>query len=44
MTDGNSQVIIATKKGMAIRFNETDIRAMGRQAPGGKAMGLQKTA
>ena len=23
MTDGNSQVIIATKKGMAIRFNET---------------------
>ena len=38
MTDGNSQVIIATKKGMAIRFNETDIRAMGRQARGVKAM------
>ena len=42
MTDGNSQVIIATKKGMAIRFNETDIRAMGRQARGVKAMALKE--
>ena len=42
MTDGNSQVIIATKKGMAIRFNETDIRSMGRQARGVKAMALKE--
>lgn len=42
MTDGNSQVIIATKKGMAIRFNETDVRSMGRQARGVKALALKE--
>ncbi len=42
MTDGNSQVIIATKKGMAIRFNETDVRPMGRQARGVKALALKE--
>ncbi len=41
MTDGNSQVIIATKKGIAIRFKETDVRPMGRQARGVKALSLK---
>ncbi len=40
MTDGSSQVIVATKKGVAIRFNETDVREMGRQARGVKALKL----
>lgn len=42
MTDGNDQVIIATKKGMAIRFNENDIRPMGRQARGVRAVRLKE--
>lgn len=40
MTDGNANVIIATKKGMAIRFRETDVRQMGRLARGVKAITL----
>jgi DNA gyrase subunit A len=40
MTEGNDNIIVATEKGMAIRFNENDIRAMGRQARGVKAMKL----
>lgn len=42
MTDGNDDVIIATQKGMAIRFNETDVRPMGRQARGVKALSLKE--
>ena len=42
MTDGNNEVLIATKKGMAIRFKETDVRAMGRLARGVKAMKLKE--
>ncbi len=42
MTDGSNEVIIATKKGMAIRFRETDVRPMGRLARGVKAMKLNK--
>ena len=42
MTDGNQQVIVATKKGVAIRFNETDVREMGRQARGVKALKLNE--
>ena len=41
MTDGNQQVIVATKKGVAIRFNETDVRPMGRLARGVKALKLK---
>ena len=40
LTDGSANVIIATKKGYAIRFKETDVRSMGRQARGVKAMTL----
>ncbi len=42
MTDGTDDVIIATKKGMAIRFKETDVRPMGRQARGVKALKLKE--
>ena len=42
MTDGQNEVIIATKKGMAIRFKETDVRPMGRQARGVKALKLKE--
>ena len=42
MTDGDSQVIVATKKGVAIRFKETDVRPMGRQARGVKALNLKE--
>ncbi|MFZ2687095.1 MAG: DNA gyrase subunit A, partial [Ruminococcus bromii] len=38
LTDGNQQVIVATKNGLAIRFEETDVRPMGRQARGVKAI------
>lgn len=41
MTDGSSDVIIATKKGMAIHFNENDVRPMGRLARGVKAITLK---
>ena len=41
MTDGNSQVIVATRKGMAIRFYETDVRPMGRLARGVRAISLK---
>ncbi len=42
MTDGDANVIVATKLGMAIRFNETDVRQMGRQARGVKALTLRE--
>ena len=34
LTDGNNQLLIATKQGKAIRINETDVRSMGRTARG----------
>ncbi len=42
LTDGTQDLIIGTKKGMAIRFNENDIRAMGRQATGVRGIKLEK--
>jgi DNA gyrase subunit A len=41
LTDGHSEVIIANKKGYAVRFNEDDARAMGRPAAGVRGMTLQ---
>lgn len=41
MTDGSTDLLIATKKGMAIRFPETNVRPMGRQARGVKALTLR---
>ncbi len=42
LTDGCRDVIIGTQMGNAIRFNESEIRAMGRQAAGVKAIALKK--
>ena len=41
-TSGNDDIIIATKKGMAIRFKETDVRVMGRLARGVHAIKLKE--
>ena len=42
MTDGTANVIVATRMGTAIRFKETDVRPMGRQARGVKAITLKE--
>ena len=42
VTDGNQELLVATKKGMSIRFKETDVRAMGRTARGVKALTLKE--
>ncbi len=42
VSSGNDEFILATRKGMAIRFKETDVRAMGRNARGVKAMTLDE--
>lgn len=41
LTDGNKELMVATRNGMAIRFHETDVRAMGRAARGVKAITLK---
>lgn len=38
ITNGQSELLVATHNGMAIRFKETDVRAMGRTARGVKAI------
>ncbi|MEW9122912.1 MAG: DNA gyrase subunit A [Thermotaleaceae bacterium] len=40
LTDGNQEVVMATREGMAIRFSEKDVRDMGRSAMGVKGMNL----
>lgn len=40
LTDGSKEIIIGTKKGMLIRFPETDVRSMGRTATGVKGITL----
>ncbi|WP_066249164.1 DNA gyrase subunit A [Neobacillus drentensis] len=40
LTDGTKHMIIGTKKGMLIRFPETDVRSMGRTATGVKGITL----
>ncbi|MDP4084685.1 MAG: DNA gyrase subunit A [Bacillota bacterium] len=40
LTDGSKDIIIGTKKGMLIRFPETDVRSMGRTATGVKGITL----
>ncbi|MBQ8683800.1 MAG: DNA gyrase subunit A [Clostridia bacterium] len=39
-TDGSRQLLVATRKGMAIRFDENDARVIGRTARGVKALNL----
>ena len=40
-TDGNKQILLATHDGMAVRFNETDVRPMGRVARGVRGVDLR---
>lgn len=42
MTDGAAELLVATRFGMAIRFREDDVRAMGRTARGVKALSLRE--
>lgn len=42
-TDGNDDIILCTAQGSAIRFNEVDVRAMGRAARGVKGITLDGT-
>lgn len=42
ITNGKQEILIGTNQGMAIRFNEKDIRPMGRSAAGVRAIRLGK--
>ena len=42
-TDGNDNIILATREGMAICFNENDVRPMGRDAAGVRGISLSDT-
>jgi DNA gyrase subunit A len=42
LTDGTKEIIIGTRKGMLIRFPETDVRSMGRTATGVKGITLDE--
>ncbi len=42
ISDGQCDIFIATKEGMSIRFNEDDVRGMGRAARGVKGITLGK--
>ncbi len=42
LTDGNNDIVLATKDGMSIRFHESDVRQMGRATAGVKGIELSK--
>jgi DNA gyrase subunit A len=42
MTDGNNDLVLGTRNGFAIRFNEKDVRSMGRTATGVRGVRLGK--
>ena len=42
MTDGDQNIFIATRDGLAIQFNETQVRAMGRTARGVRAINMRE--
>src|ERR1700710_911057 len=42
ITDGQQVIFLATHDGMAIRFNEQDLRPMGRPATGNRGVTLKK--
>ncbi len=41
LTDGKEQIFLGTRDGMAIRFDETDVRPMGRGAYGVRGISLR---
>jgi DNA gyrase subunit A len=42
MSDGKEQIFLGTRDGMAIRFDETDVRPMGRSAYGVRGISLRE--
>ncbi len=42
LSEGKNEIIIGTKNGMAVRFNEKDVRNMGRTATGVRGIRLGK--
>ncbi len=42
MTDGDHEIVLASRDGMAVRFKEDDVRVMGRSAAGVRGMALGK--
>jgi DNA gyrase subunit A len=42
ITDGTSHILLSTAQGMAIRFEESDVRVMGRTAYGVKGVSLER--
>lgn len=42
LTDGNNDIVLGTKNGLAIRFHENDVRDMGRTATGVRGINLSK--
>lgn len=40
ITDGENEIVLGSRDGMAVRFKESDVRAMGRTARGVKGMSL----
>src|SRR3954462_8810409 len=43
LTSGQDQVVLITKEGQSIRFNEEDVRSMGRPAGGVRGITLEPT-
>jgi DNA gyrase subunit A len=44
LTDGKQQIVLSTREGQAIRFNEDEVRAMGRGTYGVSGMELESSA
>ncbi len=42
LTDGDKEIMLASYKGMSIRFHESDVRSMGRASMGVKGMHLDE--
>lgn len=42
LSSGNDSIVLATRRGMGIRFDEKEVRAMGRQAAGVRGIRLKK--
>ncbi len=42
ITDGNNDIVLATRGGMSIRFHESDVREMGRATTGVKGIELER--
>lgn len=41
LTSGSDQIILATREGQAVRFDESDVRSMGRSATGVRGVNLE---